>query len=510
MNARNPMGHGVPAAPGLSRRRLGAGSLIFFTVAASAPMTVLAGGVVATFAVTGSVGVPLSFPVLGIALGLFAVGYAAMTRYVENAGAFYAYLAQGLSRAWGVAGSAVAIVAYNCIQIGLYGLFGFAFAGFAAAHWSLTWPWWVWALVAWAVVGLLGMFNVDLSAKVLGVFLVAEVAAVLTFDVGAFGHPAGGSVTMAGLRPGDLFGAGVGGVFAFGIAAFVGFESAAVYSQETKDPRRTVARATYWAIAITSVLYAISSWGLVVATGPDRIAAQAQDPSAGIPFSLVEGYFGASVATAANVLLLTSVFAALLSFHMVVARYTFAAGQEGVLPSIAARTSRRSGAPLAGSLIQSALALVLVLLFVVLGRDPMTELFTWLSYVAAFGVLVLMIGTSLAVIGYFRGRDTAESMWQRLIAPSLATVSLVAIAVVVAANADSLLGTAKGSALTYILPGVIVLAAAVGLGWGYAIKAKRPEIYAGIGRGGAQQAAALAGLLPEASTDGPERSEVPA
>src|SRR5437868_1562818 len=88
----NPMTLPVPVAPGLSQRRLGAGSLIFFTVAASAPMTVLAGGVVATFAVTGNVGVPLSFPVLGIALALFAVGYAAMTRYVDNAGAFYAYL----------------------------------------------------------------------------------------------------------------------------------------------------------------------------------------------------------------------------------------------------------------------------------------------------------------------------------------------------------------------------------------------------------------------------------
>ncbi len=107
----------IPAPPNLSQRRLGVGSLIFFTVAASAPMTVLAGGVIATFAVTGNVGVPLSFPVLGVALALFAVGYAAMTRYVENAGAFYAYLARGLSPAWGVSGSAVAIVAYNGIQI---------------------------------------------------------------------------------------------------------------------------------------------------------------------------------------------------------------------------------------------------------------------------------------------------------------------------------------------------------------------------------------------------------
>jgi hypothetical protein len=50
------MAQPAPAAPGLRQRRLGVGSLIFFTVSASAPMTVLAGGVVTTYAVTGSIG----------------------------------------------------------------------------------------------------------------------------------------------------------------------------------------------------------------------------------------------------------------------------------------------------------------------------------------------------------------------------------------------------------------------------------------------------------------------
>ena len=52
-------------------------------------MTVLAGGVTTTFAVTHVVGVPLSYPLLALALALFAVGYAAMSRYVFNAGAFW-------------------------------------------------------------------------------------------------------------------------------------------------------------------------------------------------------------------------------------------------------------------------------------------------------------------------------------------------------------------------------------------------------------------------------------
>ena len=79
-----------------------------------------------TFAVTGVTGVPLSFLILAVALALFAVGYAAMSRFVANAGAFYSYLAHGLGPTWAVAGAFVALVSYNAIQIGLYGLFGSA------------------------------------------------------------------------------------------------------------------------------------------------------------------------------------------------------------------------------------------------------------------------------------------------------------------------------------------------------------------------------------------------
>ncbi len=222
------------------------GSLVFFTVSASAPMTVLAGGVVATLAVTGVVGTPLSFAILAVVLALFAVGYAAMSRHVVNAGVFYAYISQGLGGAWGVGASFVALISYNGIQIGLYGLFGAAAGGFIDSKTSLTWPWQAWAFIAMALVAILGLLRVDLNAKVLSVLLIAEVAAVLLFDLGSFSHPAGGSVTFDGLEPSKLFVPGLGGVFAFGIAAFTGFESAGDYAEEAKNPRRTVGRALAW------------------------------------------------------------------------------------------------------------------------------------------------------------------------------------------------------------------------------------------------------------------------
>ncbi|HEU4757239.1 MAG TPA: amino acid permease, partial [Agromyces sp.] len=214
----------------LGHRRLGVPSVTFMIIAASAPLTVVAGGVTTTFAVTGVIGVPLSFILLAAALAVFAVGYAAMSRYVTNAGAFYAYIAQGLGRPFGVGASIVALVSYNAMQIGIYGLFGFQASMFLEAKLGIVTPWWLWILVCIVVVGILGVNRVDLSAKVLGALVALEFVAVLVFDLVALAVAPEGLSTAA-LQPSNLFVPGVGAVLAFGIAAFMGFESAAIYGE---------------------------------------------------------------------------------------------------------------------------------------------------------------------------------------------------------------------------------------------------------------------------------------
>ncbi|MEV8516869.1 APC family permease [Dactylosporangium sp. NPDC051484] len=478
-------------APGLAQRQLGTLKLTFYTVSASAPLTVLGGGVVATLAVTGNVGTPLSFLILGLALALWAVGYTAMSRYLVHGGAFYTYLARGLGGVWGVAGAAVALVAYNGIQIGLYGLFGVVTSALAQAEFSLDLRWYVWAVIAWLVVGVLGLFKVDLSAKVLGVLLVLEILAVSFFDAGAFGHPAVGHISWEGLSFGQLLltGGAIGVVLAFGTAAFVGFESGPVYSAEARDPRRTVARATYIAVGFTSIFYCLSALALIIAAGPDKVADMARDPNAGMPFNFIEQYYNHTVATIANCLLVTSVFAALLSFHNVVSRYFWAAGHEGVLPRFTESTSTRTGAPIAGSLLQSLLAAIVVAIFVFTDADPMTQLFTWLSYIAAVGILLLMVGTSIAVIGFFRRQpDLSEGVWHRVIAPALSAVVLAIILVITVLKADAMLSADKGSVLTYVMPGIIGITTVVGIIWGLILRSIDPRLYDGIGTGGTRTA----------------------
>ena len=121
---------------GLARRTLGGGALFFFAVGASAPLTVLAGGVVATYAGTGVVGVPAAFPLITAALVLFTVSYVAMSRHVPHPGPLYAHVARGLGPGPGLAvaplalllraflhGQATIIVTFMLVTMGLGGGF---------------------------------------------------------------------------------------------------------------------------------------------------------------------------------------------------------------------------------------------------------------------------------------------------------------------------------------------------------------------------------------------------
>ncbi|MEU0218243.1 hypothetical protein ABZ281_25430, partial [Streptomyces sp. NPDC006265] len=87
-----------PAGPETSARlqrgTLGTADIVFYVAAAAAPLTVMVG--VAPLAILfGGIGAPAAYVGVGVLLCLFAVGFTAMTPYIRNAGAFYAYVARG-------------------------------------------------------------------------------------------------------------------------------------------------------------------------------------------------------------------------------------------------------------------------------------------------------------------------------------------------------------------------------------------------------------------------------
>ena len=474
---------------GLDRRTLTVPSLVFLIIAASAPLTVLAGGVPSTYAVAGLLGVPLGYVLLGALLALFAVGYGAMSARITNAGAFYAYIADGLGARQGIGVSWLALISYNAMQIGLYGIFGFALSSFLEARAGLTVPWWAAALAGLVLVGLLGISRVDLSAKVIAVLVALEFLVVVVVDVLSLAVAPEG-ISAAPLMPAELFTYGIGAVLSFGIAAFMGFESGAIYSEEVKDPTRSVPRATFIAVVIISVFYALSAWALAVGVGPGRIVAASQELGPDLVFVLLAEHGGVLLTDIAQVLFVTSLLAALIAFHNAVARYFFSLGREAVLPRWLGTVGARNHAPVAGSLTQSGLAVVLVVVFAVAGRDselgplfPVLTLFTWLTNAGAFGLIFLLTVTSLAVIGHFRRDPGGHSAWVRWIAPALSAAGLGTVFVLILVNFDVLIGAEGPSPLAVVMPAIILATGILGLVWGEHLRRRRPEVFARVGTG---------------------------
>ncbi|SNT53962.1 Amino acid transporter [Streptosporangium subroseum] len=467
----------------LAQDRLGIPSVVFFVISASAPLTVIAGVVSTAYAATGVTGVPLAFVLLGAILAVFTVGYVTMARHVVNAGAFYAYTAKGLGRPAGVATAWVALLAYNALQVGLYGLIGSAVEPLLSEWFGISPAWWVIALAAWALTGLLGLMRVDVNGKVLAVLLLTEVAVVVVFDIANLLHPVASGYSLDVFGPSSFFVPGMGAVIAICIAAFSGFESSVVFSEETKDPRRTVPIATYIAIAVISGLYALSSWAMTVPVGSDKIVATSREQGPGLLFNLAGQHLGATIATIGSVLFATSIIAALIAFHNTISRYIFALGRERVLPAAFGRTSPRTGAPVNGSVAQSVVGLAVIVICVVFGLDPLVQLFFTVGSFGGLGVLLMLAATSVAVLAFFSKNPGLENAWRIRIAPGIAAVLLVVVLGFALVNFDTVLGVAPDSLLRWVLPAVYFIAIGLGVAWALALRANRPEVYANIGLG---------------------------
>jgi amino acid transporter len=458
---------------------LGAGSLWVFAVSASSPLTVLVGGVIATYATTGVVGVPASFVLIAVALLLLATGYVAMSRRVPHAAPFFALLARGIGGTAASAGAAVALLGYLCIGISLYGLVGVTLAGLVGG------AWWGWAAAVWLLIAVLGVTRAATNAKIVGALLAVELGVIVLFDVAAFTHPAGGHIDLAPLTPKALFVDGAGGVFALGMAAFVGGETGPVFGEEARTPA-AVRRATLAAVAFMGVFYAVSSWALVVAVGPGQVVAAARDPELGLPFSLLGQVYGPTVVSVATFVLVTSIVAAMAAFHHACARYVFGLAREQVVPAGLARLSAGTGGgtPLGGSLVQSAVAAVVVAVFVAAGADPFTGLFTWLSTIGALAILGLLVAVSIGVYRFFRaGGGGRESWWVRVVAPVLGAVAGGGVLLFMVANLDALLGLPGDSPARWLAPGIVAATALAGAWWGRWLRRHRPGVWRAMGTG---------------------------
>jgi amino acid transporter len=492
---------------------LGLMGVLFIAVANAAPITAMTGNTPLAIGYGNGIGAPAGFFVATIVLTLFTIGFVEMARYVTTAGAFYGFITQGLGQVWGMAAGALATMAYVVFEGSLIGIFAY-FSNTALDSW-FGWNvnWLILAVIGIAVIGIFGYFDISIAATILGVTLVAEVLLLgaLALSVLFSGGGPDGLVGEA-VNPLNAFksleagGGGIGAVLdgkavAAGSAAiglffafwsWVGFETTAVYGEESRNPKRIVPRATLIAVVGLGLFYTFVSWMMIAGNGKKVAIEKANTDGIALWVDLAKDKLGGDfVGDIYLFLIVMGSFACGLAFHTAASRYLYAIGRE--LPATKntlGATHGTHGTPHIASIVQSVITLVLTLAFFFLttGGDDATKgayiyQYGLLAILGTMAILIVQAVTSLAVIWYFHVKKAQPgNIVTTGIIPALGGLGMLYVVWLLIDNIKFAGGAGSAAPFFTAIPYLVAATAVVGLLGVLWLKSRNRPVYDAIGR----------------------------
>lgn len=492
---------------------VGLAGVLFMAVANAAPITAMTGNVPIAVAYGNGTGAPAGYLVATVVLTLFTIGYVAMARHITTAGAFYGFISHGLGLMWGMASGFLATMAYIVFEASLIGIFAY-FANSTVNAW-FGWDvnWLIFALIAIVVIALFGYYDINVAAAVLGFFLICEVlllgalSLTVLFKGGgpnglmtqsinpanAFKSlPAGGGFGINAGTPPALLASGAAaiGLF-FAFWSWVGFETTAVYGEESRDPKRIVPRATLIAVVGLGLFYTFVSWMVISGNGGKESINLAANDSIGMFVGLTKTQLGNWAGYVYQFLIVMGSFACALAFHNAAARYIYAIGREApMLRDSLGATHHKHRSPHIASAAQSVITLLITLafyFFVVGGHQPLQGAYIYLyglmAILGTMAILIVQSICSLAVIWYFHVKKVHPgSALTTFAIPLLGGLGMIYVVFLLFDNLSFAGGGAAGSPLFHAIPLIVIATFAVGLLLAVWIRVRNPEGYRQIGR----------------------------
>jgi amino acid transporter len=495
-----------PEVPQLRRHAVGIWGVLFLTVTGSAPISAMLFNTPLVTGYGNGLGAPAAFLFATVVLTIFSVGYVAMSRKVTTAGGFYSYISHGLGRELGLGTGFAAVVAYSVFEASLAG--GFAYflqlklaqiGQGTGLNWLgyIQWPWL--ALFMVVVISLITYFDIRISARLLGIFLIGEILFLLIFDAFMFARGATTSTAMAldAINPVKAFqGFAANGALAAGLPAiglffafwsWVGFEMAPNYGEESKDPKRIVPRAMYISVIGLGIFYILTSWAPFAGYSSIGAAvAQAQTDPAHYYLGPAQSLIGLGVDQALSILIITGSFACGMAFHNTAARYFFSLGRERVLPAALGQTHVRYKSPHIASITQSVIAAVIVIVFAIFaGRDNPTQqayldLYGLMAIMGVIVILAVQALVSVAILRYFLQHHSSDvHWWNTVLAPIISFAGQAVVLYLLFTNIDFIGG---GLGFARWLGPIDLVIFAAGIGLAFYLKSSQPDKYKTLGR----------------------------
>ena len=193
-------------------------------------------------------------------------------------------------------------------------------------------------------------------------------------------------------------------------------------------------------------------------------------------FTAMDTYVGVWASNLMRVLIVTSLFAALLAFHNAITRYSYALAAEGVLPRRLGHIHPVHKTPSVAGIAQTILAVTVVGAFALFGADPYLHLLLWVNTPGVIGIVVLQALAAFAVLRYFRTHAHLDSVLRSFVAPLVAGVLLTGAAALIVWQIDLLTGA--GDTVNWILIALVPVIFVLGVGHALQLRRTRPATYA--------------------------------
>lgn len=456
--------------------------IVLMVTAAAAPLVVASAYIPISLAYGSGMATPLTYVFVTLILLVFTVGFAEMAKRITSAGAFYTFTTQGLGKPMGLSVGFTIVAAYSMISAAIQGGFGLYASALLDNYLGVSVQWYWCSLVALALMFIISYFRVTFTARLLGIALTLEVLVVLLVSVLTVGRGGAEGQVAAALNPAswaDSPAVGIGFFLAFW--SWIGFETTAIYGEETMDPKRSVPRATYISVLVLGVFYSFAAYAAVVGFGSDS-PAQAESLYDQYFFELSDLYAFGFVRTLMDFLVVTGFFACSFAFHNNAARYFFSLGRDRILPSVLGRTHPRHKSPYVAAGLQTAIAMLTVLAFAIGGGDPLLHLGTWVPIFCTLAVIVVQFLVSLAVIGYFNreGRAGTADWLKTLVAPVVGALAQVVVVYLLIRNLTFIAGA--DNLVVNLIPLYVAIVAGLGFLYALYLKGQSPDRYETIGK----------------------------
>ena len=297
---------------------------------------------------------PVAFVLAAVLMALTAASFAELAGRMPVAAGEAAYVRDAfqsdkLALLVGLLVVAVAVVSAAAISVGSAGYIGV----------FIAWPEPVLIAAVVLAMGAIAGWGIKESVIFAGVMTVIEVGGLLLLILAGMASgpelvtrlpealpPLGDAGVMAGLM----------GTVMLAVFAFIGFESLANVAEEVRDPQRTLPRAIFLTLALSTLLYVLVVWVALVAVPREELA------QSKAPLALVfERLTGASPHTMSLIAIVATLNGIIVQIIMS-SRVLYGLARQGELPAFFGAVNSATQTPLNATAITTALVLVFAVL----------------------------------------------------------------------------------------------------------------------------------------------------